>query len=162
MDEHEAQVLADVDRFGWSVMKVSNDLGPDFAYSAGIYRTLGHPEIILFGLPLEIMHRLINDVGDRVRTGARYVAGQTSDEFLEGYPVTFRAVPTAHYRGHLGWATWLMAARRTPCCRWCIPTESIAGRGRMACPRGFGRDSPSWRTSARRRGRRQRPNGRCS
>jgi hypothetical protein len=31
MDEHEAQTLADIDRFGWSVMKISNEKGPDFS-----------------------------------------------------------------------------------------------------------------------------------
>lgn len=67
MDEHEAQTLADIDRFGWSVFKVGNDMGPDFAYSVGMFRTLSHPEILIFGLPLDTMHRLINDVGERVR-----------------------------------------------------------------------------------------------
>ena len=33
MDEHEAQTLADIDRFGGSVLKVSSDRGPDFADS---------------------------------------------------------------------------------------------------------------------------------
>src|SRR5687767_1831433 len=107
MDEHEAQLLADIDRFGWCVMKISNDMGPDFAYSVGIFRTFGHAEILMFGLPPATMHHLINDVGNRVRAGARYVAGQSTDEFIEGYEVTFRAVPPFHHAGHLGWATWL-------------------------------------------------------
>ena len=114
MDEHEAQTLADVDRFGWSVLKVSNDAGPDFAYSVGMFRTLGHPEILLFGLPLDVMHQLINDVGARVRGGTRYKAGQVTDEFLEGYDVTFRTVPTFQYEGHLGWANWLYGGTEYP------------------------------------------------
>lgn len=114
MDEHEAQLLADIDRFGWTVLKVSNDLGPDFAYSVGILRTLSHPEILMFGLPLETMHRLINDVGNRVKGGARYAAGQVTDEFLDGYDVTFRTVPTFQYAGHLGWANWLYKGEAYP------------------------------------------------
>ena len=121
MDEHEAQLLADIDRFGWCVMKIANDKGPDFAYSVGIFRTLGHPEILMFGLPPATMHRLINDVGNRVRAGARYVAGQRTDEFLEGYDVTFRAVPPFQYAGHLGWATWFYDGEDFPALQMVYP-----------------------------------------
>ena len=89
-------------------------MGPDFAYSVGMFRTLAHPEIILFGLPLDVMHRLINDVGELVRGGARCVAGQVSREFLEGYDVTFRTVPAFQYAGHLGWANWLYGGDSYP------------------------------------------------
>ncbi len=121
MDEHEAQMLADIDRFGWAVLRVSNDKGPDFAYSVGMHRTLGHPEILIFGLPLDIMHRLINDVGARVRAGAKYTAGQCADEFLEGYEVTFRAIPGFQYDGHLGWANWLYGGNDFPALQMIYP-----------------------------------------
>lgn len=121
MDEHEAQTLADIDRFGWSVLRVSNDKGPDFAYSVGMFRTLSHPEILLFGLPLDTMHRLINDVGASVRAGARYSAGQVTDEFLEGYDVTFRAIPEFQYPGHLGWANWLYGGTAFPALQMIYP-----------------------------------------
>ena len=121
MDEHEAQTLADIDRFGWSVFKVGNDMGPDFAYSVGMFRTLSHPEILMFGLPLDTMHRLINDVGERVRAGARFAAGQVSGEFLEGFDVTFRTVPTFQHAGHLGWANWLYGGDAYPVLQMVYP-----------------------------------------
>jgi hypothetical protein len=114
MDEHEAQLVADIDRFGWTVMKVSNDAGPNFAYSIGIFQTLKHPEIIMFGLALDTMHTIINDVGEHVRKGARFEAGATSSDFLEDFDVTFRTVPRHQYAGHLGWATWLYHGEEFP------------------------------------------------
>jgi hypothetical protein len=121
MDEHEAQTLADIDRFGWSLLKVSNDMGPDFVYSVGMFRTLGHPEIVMFGLRLNDMCVIINDVGAHVRAGARYTAGQVSDEFLQGYDVTFRAVPEYQYAGHLGWANWLYGGHDYPALQLIFP-----------------------------------------
>jgi len=106
MDAGEAKLMSDVERHGWSVMKVSNDAVPDFAYSVGLHRTFGHPELIAFGLDLDVMHRLINDVGEAVRGSARFRSGAISDAFLEGFGVTFRAVPQYQYAGHLGWARW--------------------------------------------------------
>ena len=142
MDEHEAQTLADVDRFGWSVLKVSNDAGPDFAYSVGMFRTLGHPEILLFGLPLDVMHRLINDVGEQVRAGTRYVAGQVTDEFLEGYEVTFRAVPAFQYEGHLGWANWLYGGTNYPALQLVYPDRHRRWPWDAGVERGFRENQP--------------------
>jgi hypothetical protein len=67
------------------------------------------------------MHRLINDVGERVRDGMRYSAGELSNEFLEGYDVTFRAVPTFQYTGHLGWAIWLYGGASFPVLQMIYP-----------------------------------------
>ena len=121
MDDQEAKVLADIERFGWSVMKVSNDAGPDFAYSIGLFRTLNHPEIIILGLPLETMHEIINDVGAQIREGARLEAGMTSSGILEGYDVTFRTVPRHQYAGHIGWATWLYEGDDFPALQLVFP-----------------------------------------
>jgi hypothetical protein len=86
-------------------MRVSADPpGPDFAYSIGLYEHFRHAEVIIVGLPLDIAHQIINDLGAAVRRGERYVAGATSEEFLEGYSVTFRAVPQYQYDAYLGWA----------------------------------------------------------
>src|SRR3982751_1900027 len=121
MDEHEAQLVADIDRFGWSVMQISNDAGPDFAYSVGMFQTLSHPEILMFGLPLDMMHRIINDVGEKARAGERFEAGMTSGDFLEDFEVTFRAVPLRHYAGHLGWARWLYNGDEFPVLQLVFP-----------------------------------------
>ena len=75
----------------------------------------------MFGLSLDIMHRLINDVEDAVRGGARFVAGQVSDEFLTGYEVTFRSVPAFQYAGHLGWANWLYKNDQFPVLQMIYP-----------------------------------------
>ena len=80
MDDGLSGIAADVATYSWTVMRVSADgPGPDFAYSIGRVRTLGHPEILLAGLPLDTAHRLINDVGASVKAGHRYRAGETSD-----------------------------------------------------------------------------------
>ena len=96
---------ADIAAHGWVVIRIEEDArGPAFAYSIGLTARFGHPEIIILGLPLDVAHDIINLVGDAVRRGSRYVAGGTYDEFLEGYDVTFRAVPRHQYDAYLGTA----------------------------------------------------------
>ena len=104
MEDGLSGIAADVATYGWTVMRVTADgPGPDFAYSIGMVQTLDHPEMLIVGLPLDTAHRLINDVGASIKSGQRYSAGEISDEFLEGYAVTFRAVPKHQYAAYLGW-----------------------------------------------------------
>src|SRR5947209_11847293 len=72
-DEHDRKLLGDVARHGWHVIGVEEDEeGPAFAYSIGLYRTFGHPEVIVLGLPVRVLHRIINAVGEEVRSGERF------------------------------------------------------------------------------------------
>lgn len=103
----EEKCVADVQRYGLHVLKVgAEEDSPTFAYSVGLYHTFAHPEIIMLGLGLDTMHRILNLVADALREGRRYAPGDVTDEFLEGYDVTFRTVPERQYAPYLGWANW--------------------------------------------------------
>lgn len=79
-----------------------------------LYEEFHHPEIVIFGLDPVIMHRLINDVGNQVRNGARYSDGEVSCELLEGYPCAFRLVNPLRYRETRGWAVWFYGSADFP------------------------------------------------
>ncbi len=98
---------ADIATYGWHVIKVfEDDEGPGFAFTIGLYERFDHPELIVFGLPLETMHLMLNGAGEAVRAGRTYTAGQSYDGILEGYDCTFRRVPLSHYQAYLGYARW--------------------------------------------------------
>ena len=121
----EAQLRANVERHGWSVLRVgvpAGEEGPEFAYSVGMWATFRHPELIIVGLPLESAHAIINDVGEAIRGGRVFHAGDVADdEFLEGYAVTFRDVPTRQYEFYLGWANWFYRGDDFPCLQLIYP-----------------------------------------
>lgn len=120
------RIRSDVAEYGWSVMKVSNDRGPDFAYSIGMYRTFGHPELLMFGLEIDTMHQLLNDAGEAVRSGARFQNGRETDVLLDGYSVIFRTVPEFQYPGHLGWATEYYGGEAFPALQIVYPDRTGA------------------------------------
>lgn len=85
LNENEVRVLASRDNHGWFVNIIAEDAtGPGLAYSFGLYEEFQHPEIIIFGLPGETMHRLINDLGNHVRRGAKYSAGNQNLRLVTG------------------------------------------------------------------------------
>ncbi len=106
-DENDRKLLADVEGHGWHVLGVEEDEeGPAFAYSIGLYYNFKHPEVIVFGLPVRVMHLIINAVGEEVRSGKRFEHWDESDDVLDGYQVAFRTVEPRHYREFLGFARW--------------------------------------------------------
>jgi hypothetical protein len=106
-DDFERELLETVRDYGWQVTMIPEDEeGSAFAFSVGFFETLGHPEIILFGLRLETMHSLINHIGDKIKSGSRFEHGQVATDILTGYEVMFVNVPKNHYLEFLGTAQW--------------------------------------------------------
>jgi len=126
LEDRVAEFRADVATYGWIVIKVSANAAPDpdFAYSIGLFQSFGHPEVILVGLPLEIAHTIINDVGGAIRAGGRFTAGSVSEQFLEGYNVTFRTVPVYQYGAYLGWGCRYYANEPFPVLQLIFPDRS--------------------------------------
>jgi hypothetical protein len=120
-DEHDRKLLADVEEHGWHVICVEEDeQGPGFAYSIGLFRTFQHPEVIVFGLAVSVMHPMVNAVGEGIRSGNRLQHLDESDEILEGYNVAFRQVEQKHYAEYLGYARWFYGGNGFPVlqCVW--------------------------------------------
>jgi hypothetical protein len=97
-----------------------DDVGPPFAYSVGLYRTFGNPEVIVLGLDLDLMHRMINMIGEEVRRGRRFADGGAASGILEGYDVRFHAVARRHYPEHFGYTHWFYKGDNFPAlqCLW--------------------------------------------
>lgn len=79
-----------------------------------------HPEVILVGLPVRVMHQTINVVGEQVRSGQRFGHLDESGDVLKGYNVCFRTVERRHYREYLGYARWFYRGDDFPAlqCVW--------------------------------------------
>lgn len=106
-DDDDRQVLRDVAESGCHVVGVLGDeTGPAFAYSIGLFHNYDHPEILLFGLAHDLMHRLINNMRDEIQGGARFVPGSSYPEILARFDCHFLPVHRSHFRELLGYARW--------------------------------------------------------
>jgi len=122
-DEVDEKLLADVREYGWHFLDVRNALHPEhepapgpaaevpFGYTAGLWLTLDHPEIIVVG-GWEHAHAFVSNVVEWIREGRRFAPGDTAEEVLVDLPVRFGAVSDANRTGMLTYADW--ANRRRP------------------------------------------------
>lgn len=70
-DAFMIDIFEKIGRYGWTLVGVYGDEqepGPPFVYTVGL-TALGHPELSIFGLPLETGAELLNLVAARVKNG---------------------------------------------------------------------------------------------
>jgi hypothetical protein len=123
LDAADQTFLSHIADHGWNVTKVFTNAdkpGPDFAYSTGLFHSYEHPEILIFGLPLDTMHKVVNNISIEVKKGATFESGVEYDEFFAGCGCCFRTVGPRHYPDYLGWAIWFYQRDPFPClqCFW--------------------------------------------
>ncbi len=90
-NDPEAELLGLIDRYGWAVrhvMKTPGINGPAFSYTIGL-TAMGHPEVVVTGLPFDVAQSFLNLVGAIVKEGRTVAAGWQTDEFTEGGVVLF-------------------------------------------------------------------------
>lgn len=84
LDDQIGAMIRDV---GWAVMGIGpGPTTPPFAYTAGLTER-GFPELFISGLPIEVMHTFLNQLGRRiVDRGAGFHHGQRlTDIAQDGY-----------------------------------------------------------------------------
>lgn len=134
-NEIEQRVIDDVQRYGWHVVMIEdNPIGPKFAYSIGMFHTLNHPEIIIFGFDnVRTMGNIINLIGEEVRSGKRFEDCHEADQILEGYSCAFRNVPADVYPDYLGYAMWYYRPDEFPVLQCIWPDRSGNYPWQSAC-----------------------------
>jgi hypothetical protein len=105
--ETKARIIADIEQYGChlALLEPDNYL-PAFAYSIGLFKKFKHPDIICFGLQIEVLGAVLNQARDLVKLGERLIPGRLYAEFLEGYSVQFLEVDKAYYQNYVGYGAW--------------------------------------------------------
>lgn len=81
---NDSKTRSDIEEYGLSVIIVeATDYLPSFAYSIGLWEKFKHPEIICFGLIVQTLHSIINDVADLVKAGQVIQTERPCDNIFE-------------------------------------------------------------------------------
>jgi hypothetical protein len=107
-DDEERRCIDIVLQTGWQVtfvVDVDSD-GPDFAYTIGMPHRAGHPELVMSGLPSDLMHYALNDVARRVLSGARFGAGACLEGVLSNVPLVVDELSEVGLERTVTWSRW--------------------------------------------------------
>jgi hypothetical protein len=138
-DAAERQILSDVKEYGFHVALFHGDgYSPSFAYTIGLFKTYGYPELICFGLSLEVMQSMVwtgKELFDQQREPDLNVG---HPDFLEGCDVRLLSVDKAWYEHYFGYGRWFYAG-------WDFPVRQIVWPDKQALfpwDAGF---NPDWK-----------------
>jgi hypothetical protein len=99
LDRARVQIADAIQRSGWCVIKIPPSHGqPSSAYTIGLTEKHRHPELLMVGLDVGMMHELLNVAAGHIKDGDVYEDGSTSDRIIEGFPVHFKELPIGEAR----------------------------------------------------------------
>ncbi len=113
MDQDEQDVVEKVQKFGWTVFQISPSVGSDdpdewFAYTVGLRKTYGWPELICFGLAQDVMHSMLNcAVEECQEQSATPFAGMLLKDVLNNAVAKLAIIAPLDWIPRVAWARWL-------------------------------------------------------
>ncbi len=91
-----------IDQYGCYIIQVdSDDYLPAYAYTIGLFQRFKHPEIISFGLSIELLGNLLNDACTSIKEGNSLHADTLYEEFIKDYPIQFLTVDKSYYSDYM-------------------------------------------------------------
>ena len=61
-NDYEKKIHSNIDRVGWHLTSVSSQDSYSYSYSIGLFKTFGHPEVIVVGLPPDVAYSVVKDM----------------------------------------------------------------------------------------------------
>ena len=114
-DDVEDRVRADIRQHGWHVVLVPPERdSPGWGHTIGLWERYRHPELLIFGSEPPQLAELLNALGERVRAGRRFTAGDDEAGLLQGLGFAFRAMAPRWVGVFLGNAAWHYRSESIP------------------------------------------------
>ncbi len=106
-DKVDDKIIADVNTVGWSVIMIAaTNYLPSFAYTIGLWKNYGHPEIIAFGLTTKTLHLILNIAGEHIKAGGKYETDKVYSDFFTDGDTQLISVDKRNIRDYFGYAIW--------------------------------------------------------
>lgn len=113
-----------------------------FAFSVGLWRCCGRPEVIVVGLPPDAARVLVNAYIGRSRSGQMFAAGTLYRGFLENCEVTFEHVAHRFYPEWLGHGFLMYGPEGFPALQMLVSTPDGAWPWDDDAPEGLAQWQP--------------------
>ena len=103
--ENNDRFLSDIDKYGLTVVMIhATEYLPSFAYTVGLWQNYKHAEIIAFGLNLETLHIVLNDIAELVKSGQKIELNVNYPDIFENGKTEFISVDIRNLRDYFGTA----------------------------------------------------------
>ncbi|MGI4872593.1 MAG: DUF4262 domain-containing protein [Janthinobacterium lividum] len=135
----EQKIISDVAKYGFHVAQVPGDgYSPNFSYTIGLYKTYGYPELICFGLNLELLHSVLWSGKELLDKQPVLDQSIGYPDFLGDYDVRFLTVDKGWYKDYFGYGAWFNQG-------WDFPALQIVWPDKQALFPWEAAFNPAWK-----------------
>lgn len=136
----EQQIISDVAKYGFHIAIVPGDgYSPAFAYTIGLYKTYGYPELICFGLNQDLLHSVLWSGKELLDKQPRPDQSIGYPNFIGDYDVRLLTVDKAWYKYYFGYGIWFNQGQDFPALQIVWPDK----KGLFPWEEDF---NPDWKT----------------
>lgn len=101
----QIKITKEIEQYGWTVIALeATDYLPSFAYTIGLWKNHQHPEIIAFGLPVTMLHTILNEAGNMIKSGQKLEFQKQYSEFFENGHACFIPVRDSNFSDYFNYA----------------------------------------------------------
>ena len=113
--EAEQKIISDVEQYGFHIAQFHGDgYSPSFAYTIGLFKTYGYPELICFGLSLDLLHSVLWSGKELLDKQPMPDQNIGYPDFLGDYDVRFLTVDKNRYKDYFGYGYWFNGSWNFP------------------------------------------------
>ncbi|QKG52052.1 DUF4262 domain-containing protein [Hymenobacter sp. BRD67] len=103
----EKKIISDVEKYGFHVAIIPGDgYSPAFAYTIGLFKAYGYPELICFGLNQDLLHSVLWSGKELLDKQPRPDQCIGYPDFIGDYNVRFLTVDRDWYGYYFGYGIW--------------------------------------------------------
>ncbi|GEP43479.1 DUF4262 domain-containing protein [Brevifollis gellanilyticus] len=95
-DEQEKQIA----QHGFSTVSVKGKTC-SYSYTVGLFKSYGHPEMLVFGLPPSTAHGVLSDMAHQAREGAPFDMSKPTDRLFADCDAFFVRVPEEEFQDYV-------------------------------------------------------------
>jgi hypothetical protein len=135
----EKKIFSDIAQYGFHAGFIQGDgYSPSFAYTIGLYKTYGYPELICFGLHPDLLHSVLWSGKELLDKQPRPDLSIGYSDFIGDYDVRLLPVAYDWYKYYFGYGAWFYQ-------NWDFPVLQIVWPDKQALypwEEGF---NPAWK-----------------
>lgn len=130
----QIKIAKEIEQYGWTVIALdATDYLPSFAYTLGLWKNYQHPEIIAFGLPVTMLHTVLNEAGNMIQSGQKLELQKQYSEFFENGQACFIPVHDDNFSDYFNYAIELNGTKVFPACELIWTDRNL----KFPCEEGF-------------------------
>ena len=115
LSQEVKKLISNIEKYGLGIIHILRDeTGPEYSFTIGLFDNFKHPEMTIIGLPKEVSHQILNNLGEQIKSGKKYESNIQYEGLIKRYKCHSKKVAKKYYKEYFGSALWYYNGNKFP------------------------------------------------